>query len=306
MLPGRKGQVADLILSLRPKQWAKNIMVFAALLFSINQYWAPGELPVALALAWRSTLLFFCYCALSSGQYLINDLADAPQDREHPTKRNRPIASGRVSPPVAITAAFALCAAGLAGGFLLGTHVGLVSVLYLAMMIAYTFALKHMVILDVFVIAGGFVARAAAGALVIGVPVSPWLYVCTVLGALFLALTKRRQELVLLEDRATAHRSNLGEYSTALVDQMISVVTPSTVIAYSVYTFTAEGLPRNHAMMLTIPFVLYGVFRYLFLVHGRSMGGAPEEVLFTDRPLLVDIVAWAAVSAAVLVVFRDV
>lgn len=292
----------DLITSLRPKQWAKNVMVFAALVFSINQYWAPADLP---RLAWTSFLAFLCFCLLSSGQYLVNDVLDAPRDREHPLKRDRPIAAGRVSQYTALIAAIVLMGGGMVASFLLSSAFGWIAAIYLAMMLTYSITLKHLVIIDVFVIAAGFVVRAAAGAVVIGVPISPWLYLCTLLGSLFLALTKRRQELVLLDDRAAGHRSNLEQYSPGLVDQMINVVTPSTVIAYSVYTFTAEGLPRNHAMMLTIPFVLYGIFRYLFLSHANGQGGAPEEVLFTDRPLLAAIVGWVAVSAAVLVVFRD-
>lgn len=293
---------APLLSSLRPKQWAKNVMVFAALVFSINQYWTPADLP---RLAGTSFLAFICFCVLSSGQYLVNDVLDAPRDREHPLKRDRPIAAGRVPPHTALVVAIVVMGAGMVGSFLLAPVFGWTAAIYLAMMLTYSITLKHMVIIDVFVIAAGFVVRAAAGAVVIGVPISPWLYLCTLLGALFLALTKRRQELVLLDDRAADHRSNLEQYSPALVDQLINVVTPSTVIAYSVYTFTAEGLPRNHAMMLTIPFVLYGIFRYLFLSHTNGQGGAPEEVLFTDRPLLVSIVGWIVVSAAVLVVFRD-
>ncbi len=299
---GQASPLAEVLASLRPKQWAKNVMVFAALVFSINQYWALADLPL---LAWRSLLAFACFSLLSSGQYLVNDVLDAPRDREHPEKRLRPIAAGRVSPATALVLAGTLITVGLGGAFLLGQGFGWVAAVYVGMMLIYSTSLKHLVIIDVFVIAAGFVARAAGGAVAIGVPISPWLYLCTLLGALFLALTKRRQELVLLQDSAPGHRSNLEQYSLALVDQMINVVTPSTVIAYSVYTFTAEGLPRNHAMMFTIPFVLYGIFRYLFLSHAMGQGGAPEDVLFTDRALLLNIVAWIAVAAAVLVLFRD-
>lgn len=294
-----------LLVSLRPRQWTKNALVFLALLFSINQYWFPSDSLAGVGvLLGRAVAAFLLFCAVASAEYLVNDLVDAPQDREHPVKRLRPLASGQLSTELALAVAAALAAGGVAGGFLLQGAFGLLLLGYCVMMLAYSLALKHLVIIDVFVIAIGFVARAVAGALVIGVPISPWLYLCTILGALFIGFSKRRQELVALGEGATNHRRTLEEYTPELLDQMVSVVTSSTVIAYSLYTFSAEGLPRNHAMMLTIPFVLYGVFRYLYLIHVKNLGGSPEEVLLTDRPLMLTIALWLAVAGVVLLFYR--
>jgi len=296
--------VLALLRALRPRQWTKNGMVFLALVFSVNQYWSPGNTAVAANLLLRCLATFALFCMIASAEYLVNDVRDAPQDRLHPQKRRRPIASGALSPVVALVVAAVLATASLVGSYLMSPALAAVVAVYAVMMGCYSFGLKRVVILDVFVIALGFVLRAGAGAVAIGVPVSPWLYMCTVLGALFLALAKRRAELTLLQGAAGSFRSNLEEYTPALLDQMIGVVTPSAVIAYSLYTFTAESLPSNHAMMVTIPFVLYGVFRYLYLVHTRDLGGSPEEVLFSDRPLLGAIVLWVAVSALVLIAYR--
>ncbi len=298
--------VSALVRALRPKQWAKNGMVFLALLFSVNQYWSPADMPNALTLVLRCSITFVLFSLLASAEYLLNDLRDAPQDRLHPKKRFRPIASGQVSPLLAVVSAAVLGTAGLMGSYLLSPALLLVTGSYAALMVAYTLGLKQLVIVDVFIIALGFVARAAGGAVAIGVPISPWLYMVTILGALFLALEKRRNELTLLQGQAGSHRRNLEEYTLPLVDQMISVVASSTVIAYSLYTFTAEGLPKNHAMMLTVPVVLYGIFRYLYLVHVRDQGGSPEDVLYSDLPLILCIVLWVALSAWVLLAYRGV
>jgi len=298
--------IFDLFRSLRPKQWTKNLLVFLAFVFSVKQYWDPADLALTSVLLLDSSLAFVLFCALSAATYLINDLVDAPQDREHPLKRLRPIAAGRIPTSLAVATACVLAALGVVGSFVLEYSFGLVAVGYTVLMLAYSVSLKHIVILDVFAIAAGFLLRAVGGALVIRVPISPWLYLCTILGALFIALIKRRQEIVLLEQQASNHRRILDEYSTVLLDQMINVVAPSTVIAYSLYTFSAESLPANHAMMLTIPFVLYGIFRYLYLTHSKNMGGSPEEVLIKDRPLVCDVLLWVVVSGAILVLFRGV
>lgn len=294
-----------LLLSLRPRQWTKNGVVFMALVFSVNQYWRLQDPQDALSRLTLSFSAFVLFCALSSGEYLVNDLLDIQKDRAHPTKRNRPLASGRLAPAYAVVASVALIGGGVAGSFTLNPYFGIVAAAYAALTLTYSLFLKHMVILDTFSIAGGFVLRAVAGAVAISVPISPWLYLCTSLGALFLGISKRRHELLLLEEDAAEHRGILREYSLQLLDNMSGVVAPSLVVAYSFYTFSAEGLPKNHAMMLTIPFVLYGVLRYQYLVHIKNMGGGPEDALLTDRPLLLDIILWVITSGVILVLFRD-
>ncbi len=289
-----KTRILAVVRSVRPKQWTKNLLVFAGLVFTYNLLNA-GMLS-------RVILSFAAFCALSSAGYLWNDLRDASADRLHPIKRHRPIAAGLVPPALAMVMALACGAAGLGLAFALGTSFGLVASLYLLLTLTYSIWLKHLVLIDVFGISAGFVLRAVGGAVVIGVPVSPWLYVCTVLVSLFLALGKRRNELELLESGAAGHRKNLEEYSLELVDQLILIVASVTIMAYSLYTFSAENLPRDHSMMLTIPLVVYGLFRYLYLVRVRNQGGAPEDLLLTDPGLLGTAVAWVATSVIVLYV----
>ena len=271
-----------------------------AAVFTVNQYWRPGDTGSLLTVFGQCVAAAVIFSLVSSSIYLINDVADIERDRLHPKKRFRPIAAGHLSPRLAIISAVVLAVGSVAAALALGVGFAAVCVIYLATQIAYSFQLKHEVLLDVFSIAAGFVLRVVGGAFAIGVPVSPWLYVCTTLGALFLALAKRRQELLLLEDGAEGHRKSLAEYSVSFVDQMLSVVTASTFIAYSLYTFSAENLPRNNAMMLTIPFVMYGFFRYLYLIHRKGMGGSPDEVLFSDRPLLIDLGLWVLTAVSVL------
>lgn len=281
-----------LLSSLRPKQWTKNLLLFLALIFARTL--------TDPSLVLLAGLAFVDFCLLAGATYLVNDLVDLEQDREHPIKRFRPIASGQLPPSVAAAASLALFAPGIALAWAVGTPFLLMAMLYVVLTLSYSFGLKHMVIMDVLAVAAGFVIRAAAGAVAISVPISPWLYVVTILGALFIAISKRRHELLLLQSNAANHRKILEEYSVPLLDQMISVVTSATVIAYSLYTFSAENLPKNHAMMLTIPFLLYGIFRYLYLTHMKDVGGSPEEVLIADRPLLVTILGWGLVSTAIL------
>ncbi|GIW07215.1 MAG: decaprenyl-phosphate phosphoribosyltransferase [Dehalococcoidia bacterium] len=290
----------SMVRALRPKQWTKNGAVFMAAVFTINLYWRPGDPVSLLTVFGKSVIAFVIFCALASATYLINDVADIERDRQHPEKRSRPIAAGLVSPRLAIVVAALLAGSAIPAAFLLGRDFGIVSAVYFASQFLYSYVLKHQVILDVFTIAAGFALRVVGGAFAIDVPVSPWLYVCTILGALFLGLCKRRHELLLLEDGATNHRKTLEAYTPQLLDQMIAVVTASTVIAYSLYSFSAENLPKNHAMMLTIPFVLYGLFRYLYLVYQRGLGGSPDELLLRDKPLLIDVALWIGVSLLVL------
>jgi 4-hydroxybenzoate polyprenyltransferase len=291
--------------SMRPRQWTKNLIVYMALLFSINLEWEIGDPSSWWPLFLESTIMFVLFCLVSSADYLVNDIVDRRSDALHPRKRERPIAAGLLSPSAATVWAVGLAGIGIAGAFALDWRAGLTVVAYVALMLAYTFWLKHVVLLDMMVIAAGFVLRATAGALAIDVPISEWLYVVTALGALFLVIHKRRAEITLLEGGASEHRPILDEYSPGLLDQMASLVTASTLIAYGLYTFTAENLPENNSMMLTIPFVLYGLLRYLYLVHQKAEGGSPEEILLRDWPLIIDIGLWLATAATVLVVFRD-
>ena len=291
--PARSTSIAfDLIATARPKQWIKNGFVFAALVFA-------GKLGQPDLVA-KAVAAFILFSFLSSTVYLLNDAADAEADRRHPLKANRPIAAGRISVPMAVTIAAALAIVTMGISALVDYRFGLVALAYLALSTSYTFWLKHIVLLDVFAIAGGFVLRAMAGAAVIHVSISPWLYLCTILLSLFLGFGKRRHELLLLEDSARGHRRNLEEYTGPLLDDLINIVAGATIIAYSMYTFFASAVPQNHAMMVTIPFVLYGVFRYLLLIHRTDFGGAPEEAVWRDLPLLVDLVLWAGTSAVIL------
>jgi 4-hydroxybenzoate polyprenyltransferase len=292
------------LVSMRPRQWTKNAVVFMALIFSVNQEWQIRRPWTWDELLLRAAITFGVFCLVSGADYLVNDAKDRESDRLHPRKSRRPIAAGLLRPAAAYGWAGALWAVGSAIAFAVDWRTGLVVLGYIATMLAYSFVLKHQVILDVMAIAAGFVLRAMAGAYAIDVPISPWLYVVTALGALFLAITKRRAEAMLLEDEATLHRQTLALYTPALLDQMTSMVTASTVIAYGLYTFTAPNLPANHGMMLTIPFVVYGVFRYLYLSLTRNEGGNPEDVLFKDIPLVLSIVSWVASSMIILSAYR--
>jgi 4-hydroxybenzoate polyprenyltransferase len=289
---------------MRPRQWTKNGIVFMALIFSINQWWQPEDPATWDHLFLRAFLTAIAFSLASGAEYMVNDVRDIANDRMHPRKRLRPIAAGLLSPAAAMTWAFGLTAAALIIAFAIDWRTGAVLVAYVASTLAYSYALKYQVILDVMSIAAGFVLRAMAGAYAIDVPISPWLYVVTALGALFLAITKRRAEVGLLQADASSHRATLGMYTTALLDQMTAMVTASTVIAYALYTFTAENMPANHTMMLTIPFVAYGIFRYLYLSLTRDEGGSPEEVLLKDVPLLLTVVLWVVTSVAVLTAYR--
>ena len=246
---------------------------------------------------------FVVFCGLSGAIYLLNDVADRDTDRLHPGKQARPVASGELSVGVALAAAAALMVAGLAAAAWLSPPFALAAVAYVVLLSAYSAWLKHVVIVDVLVVALGFVLRAAAGALAIGVAISGWLLICTVLLALFLALGKRRHEVLALQERAARHRPVLAEYSPGLLDQMIAVVTASTVTAYALYTMSPETVAKFHTALLpvTLPFVLYGIFRYLYLLYRRQLGGNPSEMLVSDLALMVNTVLW--LLAVLLVVY---
>ena len=294
----------EVILSMRPRQWTKNLIIFLPLPFTINQYWRLSEVPTAIRMTLESLAAFAVFCLLSGAVYLINDLADMEKDRQHPFKRHRPLASGRLGRVPAMVAVSLLLVVSLSGAFLLNWVFGIVALAYFAIMLSYSYQLKHVVLVDVLTIAVGFVLRAVAGAVAIEVPISPWLYVCTILGAVFLGLGKRRHELLLLEGGAGRHRQILEEYSAQLLEQMIVLAGAATLMAYSLYTFSAENVPKNYAMMLTIPFVLYGIFRYLYLIHIKNEGGSPEEMLLGDRPMVLNVGLWLVSSGTILLFFR--
>ncbi len=282
-----------LIEAMRPRQWAKNVFVFAPLVFDIKLFH-----PIYLA---RTVIGFLLLCLLSGAVYLINDLADIEKDRQHPRKRNRPLASGRLSPRLAVAAAAVLVLLGLPAGFLLHPHFGVILLIYLLLQIAYSFYLKNLVIIDVLALASGFVLRVAAGIpLVDAERFSPWIYTCMGLLALFIGFAKRRHELTLMGENANAHRESLAEYNLPLLDQLITIVTAATLVSYSLYTFSAPNLPPNHLMMFTIPLVVFSVFRYLYLVHVKGMGGEPEEIVLRDRPLQAGVLLWGLAVVLVL------
>ena len=284
--------VYNIFITMRPKQWIKNSFVFAGLIFSKSFF--------DYELVKKTFYAFFLFSMVSGSVYILNDVIDREKDALHPGKASRPIASGVLSPTIALVASgfILILSLWLAYGismYLFGVLLG-----YFVLTLLYSIALKNIVILDVIVIALGFVLRTIGGALTIDVVISPWLIVCTTLLALFLALNKRKNELIVLDHNASTHRKNLQEYSPELIDQMLSVVTSTTVMSYALYTFNAG---KSHYMMLTIPFVLYGIFRYQYLASNKEMGGSPENALFKDKPLLINIVLWV-ITSAIIVAFE--
>jgi len=282
-----------LLASLRPRQWVKNLFVFAGVIFS-QQMLTP--------LAWTALGAFAIFCGLSGAIYLFNDVADAERDRLHPSKRLRPIASGELSRTTASIFGALLLAGCLAAAVRIGVAFGLVALGYAALLTAYSVWLKHIVILDVLTVAAGFVLRAVAGAVAVDAEISGWLLICTILIALFLALGKRRHEYRSLARNAAAHRPILAEYSESFLDQMISVVTASTVTAYALYTMSPETVAKFHTRLLpvTLPFVLYGIFRYLYLLYRRDLGGNPSDLLVTDKALLFDALLWMLATFVII------
>jgi len=284
-----------LIKAMRPRQWTKNVVLFAALVF--DQQLTVGNFPAVL----RTAAGFLIFCLLSGVVYIINDIADVEADRQHPDKRRRPIASGKLPISVARTFVVIVLVVIIPLSVLLSPAFAAIAISYLLLNLAYSLRIKHIPLLDVFAIALGFVLRVAAGVVLIDVArFSPWLYVVTTLGSLYLGFGKRRAELALLADGANSHRRVLEGYTLPLLDQLITIVSSTTIVAYSLYTFSAPNLPENHIMMLTIPFVMYGIFRYLYLIQVKHSGGAPEDVLLSDRPLQASIILW---GISVLVVF---
>jgi len=283
-----------IFLTLRPRQWTKNVVVFAALVFS-HRLFEPEFF-------FKTILAFFLFCFVSGSVYILNDLVDLEQDRKHPQKSKRPLASGKLNPSTAITFGIIIMIVSIITSYRLSVPFGIVATSYLILQIIYSFYLKHLVILDVFSVAAGFVLRVVAGAEVIQVPISSWLLICTILLSLFLAMSKRRHELILLEENAIHHRKILYEYSPYFLDQMISVVTSSTVVAYALYTMSEETVKKFHTdnLKYTIPFVIYGIFRYLYLIHQKNEGGSPERILLNDKPLIINILLYGLVVGLIL------
>lgn len=278
-----------LLKGMRPRQWTKNTFVFAALVFD-RQLFNLGSLG-------RTFLAFIVFCLISGSVYLINDVFDINADKQHPVKKERPIASGKLPVRTALIAAVLISILALAVAFMLSRELMLIALLYLLINLAYSRWLKHVVLLDVLVIAFGFVLRVAGGVSVIHVQrFSPWLYVCMTLLALFLGFGKRRAEMAY---NNTETRKVLEGYSIALIDQLLTIVSATTIIAYSLYTFSAPSLPGSYLMMLTIPFVLYGIFRYLYLIQIKNAGGEPEELLLKDRPLQTTVLLWGLACVAI-------
>jgi len=288
--------VRELISAMHPRRWLKNIFMFAALVFGMKL-----TLPDLIG---RSVVAFICLCLLSSASYLINDLVDTERDRHHPAKRDRPLAAGSLKRSWALGAAVILAAISLCMAFFVDLRLGLVASAFLGIEIAYSLVLTNFVILDVLAVAGAFVLRILCGSVVArATTFSPWLYVCASFLALFLALCKRRNELIVLGDLAAKHRKVLADYSSGLLVEMISVVSSSTVISYSLYTFWGAHVPENKSMMLTIPFVLYGIMRYLLLMQRRDLPGSPEEILIKDSPLVINNLLWGSAVLVILYLF---
>ncbi len=285
-----------LLRTMRPKQWTKNGFVLVALIFD-------GKL-LDLPLIWTTLWTVVCFCLVSSSVYILNDLIDIARDRQHPRKRLRPLASGQLNPELAKSAMAALAVAGVLGAGLANPYVGLTLSAYLALNAAYCVYLKNIVIIDVMMIAVFFVLRVAAGAVAVEVSVfSPWLYICVSLLALLIAFGKRRHEIILLRDAASGHRSSLKQYNLPYLDQIIGIVTTSGLISYTFYSFEAEtALADPSRMMLTVPLIVFVVFRYLYLIHVEQRGGAPDDLLFADRPLLAAVVLWVLSVVAVIYV----
>jgi 4-hydroxybenzoate polyprenyltransferase len=288
------GSPITILASMRPLQWIKNLFLFAALVFS-GHLFLPGDLA-------RTLVGFVCFSLSASGVYLFNDIADIEKDRLHPVKSRRPLPSGRITVGTAYAASAILLAAGATGGYLLEPRFFAVLLTYILINILYSVYLKNVVILDVMTIAAGFVLRVLGGAAIISVPTSEWLIICTVLLSLFLGFSKRRHELTMLETSADDHRTVLKYYSPYFLDQMIGIVTASTVMSYVLYTISEDTLQKFHTknLIYTVPFVLYGIFRYLYLVHRNDEGGDPTRLALTDRPLLVNMILWIVTASTII------
>jgi 4-hydroxybenzoate polyprenyltransferase len=285
----------NVLKSIRPQEWTKNLFLFAGILFSQHLF-DPVYLGTVL-------LAFFAFCLLSGSAYIMNDFADSEKDRCHPLKSKRPIASGDLKTATAIVWLFILASVSLGLALILNKYFFLVALCYFLLQILYSFVLKSIVIIDVFCISSNFLLRMVGGAVVINVEISAWFLLCTMLLSLYLSLGKRRHELIFLDDDAQNHRKVLEHYSPQLLDQMIAVVAAATVISYALYTMSEETIAKfgTRNLFVTIPFVLYGIFRYLYLIHQKGSGGNPGKLLFSDKPLLVNMILW--ISAIIVILY---
>jgi 4-hydroxybenzoate polyprenyltransferase len=294
------GRLAAHLKALRPKQWVKNFLVFLPLLFAINEAWSPGNLAPLPNLLLTIVIVVLAFCSLSSGVYLLNDLMDREADRRHPTKRNRPLASGKVTAPTAVTLMGTLGLGGLAVLYLVYPTLGVIGLLYAVINIAYSLGAKKVVLLDVIMVASGYVLRAGAGAVAVGVDPSPWLYVVTGAAALFIVLGRRYAEVRLAEKQGVLQRSVLSSYAGPFISQLISISATTALVSYTLYAVEADNLPANHTMLLTVPFVAFGLFRYLYLLNTDPEAEAPEQLISRDVPLLASSLCWIIASALVL------
>jgi 4-hydroxybenzoate polyprenyltransferase len=292
--------IFDLLKAMRPAQWTKNAIVLAAFFFALGDRSQPQ---LTLGLGYQALLAALCFCLVSSGVYIVNDLSDIEADRLHPHKRLRPIAAGRIRPSTAWGFALLLLLGGVGGGLAVNPNAGLVLAGYVVLQLIYTFWLKRIPLVDIMIIAAGFVLRAITGALAVEVPISTWLLLCTFLLALFLALCKRRHEKKLLDDAADQHRAVLEQYDPQLMDQLITITSACTILSYAIYTLLPETVLKfgSHGLGLTIPFVIFGIFRYLDLVYRHGKGGQPEQILLTDAPLLTAIALFGLTAGIVII-----
>ncbi|WP_340817850.1 decaprenyl-phosphate phosphoribosyltransferase [Methanolobus sp. WCC4] len=289
LLPFIIRMIKDILKSMRPHQWYKNLIIFVCIIFSLNYF----NLQM-----WITTIsAFIVFCLLSGAQYIINDILDKEKDIHHPTKKNRPIASGKLKISHAIVASSLFLALATIWAYLINWQFLIVGIGYFILSLSYSLYLKNLVVVDVLTISIGFVLRATAGCVAINVFISPWLIICTFLAALFLALGKRRHELILLDDKANKHRKSLDGVSPQMLDQMITIVTAALIMSYSLYTFLAE----NILMMVTIPITIYGTFRYLFLIHSKNIGGEPE-MLFKDKSMITSMVVWGITVILIFII----
>lgn len=290
---GSAGTIPGLFKLLRPKQWTKNVLLFAALLFSFEEIRTETIMATGVG--------FLLFSLVAGCVYILNDYVDRERDRQHPTKQFRPIASGQVNPAHALLFGIALLVISLVAAFMMNPLFGVLCVVYFLLNVSYSFVLKHLVILDMMTIAAGFVLRAIAGGVLIHVPFTPWFLICTMLLSLFLAIGKRRNELTLLEGNTGSHRKVLDNYSITLLDQFNTIVTTATIISYSLFTFTSD---RTIHLMWTIPLVIYGMFRYLYLIHMKNQGGSPDRVLFEDKPILITVILYVVSVITIFAIFE--